>query len=76
MYGGTTGRHVARHGADPARPGGAHADDVTYFLGRETIIVTRREGMAIWREPAKSTATARTPASLMLLTNTSEVRTG
>ncbi len=25
-------------------------DDVTYFLGRETIIVTRREGMAIWRE--------------------------
>jgi KUP system potassium uptake protein len=25
-------------------------DDTTYFLGRETIIVTRREGMAIWRE--------------------------
>jgi KUP system potassium uptake protein len=25
-------------------------DDVIYFLGRETIIVTRREGMAIWRE--------------------------
>jgi len=25
-------------------------DDVTYFLGRETIIVTRRKGMAIWRE--------------------------
>jgi KUP system potassium uptake protein len=25
-------------------------DDVTYFLGRETIIVTRRRGMAIWRE--------------------------
>jgi KUP system potassium uptake protein len=25
-------------------------DDVTYFLGRETIIVTRREGMAVWRE--------------------------
>ena len=24
--------------------------DVTYFLGRETIIVTRRKGMAIWRE--------------------------
>jgi KUP system potassium uptake protein len=24
--------------------------DVTYFLGRETIIVTRRHGMAIWRE--------------------------
>jgi KUP system potassium uptake protein len=31
---------------------GLHMDakDVTYFLGRETIIVTRREGMAIWRE--------------------------
>lgn len=25
-------------------------EDLTYFLGRETIIVTRREGMAIWRE--------------------------
>jgi KUP system potassium uptake protein len=25
-------------------------DDVTYFLGRETIIVTRRPGMATWRE--------------------------
>jgi KUP system potassium uptake protein len=25
-------------------------DDVVYFLGRETIIVTRRKGMAIWRE--------------------------
>ena len=24
--------------------------DLTYFLGRETIIVTRREGMALWRE--------------------------
>jgi KUP system potassium uptake protein len=24
--------------------------DVTYFLGRETIIVTRRKGMAVWRE--------------------------
>ncbi len=26
------------------------ADDLTYFLGRETIIVTRRKGMAVWRE--------------------------
>jgi KUP system potassium uptake protein len=26
------------------------ADDLTYFLGRETIIVSRRKGMAIWRE--------------------------
>jgi len=25
-------------------------DDVTYFLGRETILVTRKEGMATWRE--------------------------
>jgi KUP system potassium uptake protein len=25
-------------------------DDVTYFLGRETIVVSTREGMAIWRE--------------------------
>jgi len=25
-------------------------DDVIYFLGRETIIVTRREGMSMWRE--------------------------
>jgi KUP system potassium uptake protein len=25
-------------------------DDMTYFLGRETIIVTRRNGMATWRE--------------------------
>jgi KUP system potassium uptake protein len=24
--------------------------DVTYFLGKETIIVTRRRGMAVWRE--------------------------
>ena len=25
-------------------------DDTTYFLGRETIISTRRRGMAVWRE--------------------------
>jgi KUP system potassium uptake protein len=25
-------------------------DDVIYFLGRETIIVTKRPGMALWRE--------------------------
>jgi KUP system potassium uptake protein len=29
---------------------GIDADDVTYFLGRETILVTHRRGMAIWRE--------------------------
>jgi KUP system potassium uptake protein len=35
-----------------ARKLGVHMDanDVTYFLGRETIIVTRKHGMAIWRE--------------------------
>jgi len=25
-------------------------DDLVYFLGRETIIVTRQKGMAVWRE--------------------------
>ncbi len=25
-------------------------DDVTYFLGRETLIVTQQAGMAQWRE--------------------------
>ena len=25
-------------------------DDVTYFLGRETLIVTKTPGMAVWRE--------------------------
>jgi KUP system potassium uptake protein len=25
-------------------------DDVTYFLGRETIVVSQRQGMAVWRE--------------------------
>ena len=35
-----------------ARDKGVKVDleDVTYFLGRETIIVTRRNGMATWRE--------------------------
>ena len=35
-----------------ARAQGVHLDleDITYFLGRETIIVTRHKGMAIWRE--------------------------
>jgi KUP system potassium uptake protein len=26
------------------------SEDLTYFLGRETIIVSRRRGMAVWRE--------------------------
>ena len=25
-------------------------DDITYFLGRETLIVTKTPGMAMWRE--------------------------
>ena len=25
-------------------------DDVTFFLGRETILLTHRKGMAVWRE--------------------------
>jgi KUP system potassium uptake protein len=25
-------------------------DDITYFLGRETLLVTGRRGMALWRE--------------------------
>ena len=29
---------------------GIDADDITYFLGRETILVTHRRGMALWRE--------------------------
>ena len=35
-----------------ARTNGMRIDleDVTYFLGRETIIVTRTPGMALWRE--------------------------
>jgi KUP system potassium uptake protein len=35
-----------------ARAQGVEIDleDVTYFLGRETIIVTRQRGMATWRE--------------------------
>jgi KUP system potassium uptake protein len=34
------------------REAGAELDpeDTTYFLGRETIIVTERPGMAMWRE--------------------------
>jgi KUP system potassium uptake protein len=37
---------------DEVRHRGLHLDleDVTFFLGRETIIVTKQRGMAIWRE--------------------------
>jgi KUP system potassium uptake protein len=35
-----------------AREQGLHVDldDTTYFLGRETIIIARSQGMAVWRE--------------------------
>jgi KUP system potassium uptake protein len=35
-----------------AREQGLEIDfaDVTYFLGRETVIVTKSPGMAVWRE--------------------------
>jgi len=29
-------------------------DDVTYFLGRETLIATRTPGMALWRNGCSS----------------------
>jgi KUP system potassium uptake protein len=37
---------------EQARQQGLAVDpgDLTYFLGRETIIVSRRKGMAVWRE--------------------------
>jgi KUP system potassium uptake protein len=38
-------RHI-----DPASGLRIDPEDVTYFLGRETIIATDRPGMAIWRE--------------------------
>jgi KUP system potassium uptake protein len=37
-------RHARDQGLD------IDLDDLVYFLGRETILVTRKEGMALWRE--------------------------
>jgi KUP system potassium uptake protein len=34
----------------PARGVPIHLDDLTYFLGRETIVLTREAGLARWRE--------------------------
>ena len=52
--------HILQGMQDPDVPGalvraqllGVAIDpgDITFFLGRETIIVTKRQGMAIWRE--------------------------
>jgi KUP system potassium uptake protein len=36
-------------------------DDLMYFLGRETIIVTRRKGIAIWREKFRADGPKRRP---------------
>jgi KUP system potassium uptake protein len=33
-----------------AEKGLSLSDDVTYFLGRETVLVTKTTGMALWRE--------------------------
>src|SRR5882672_12533898 len=59
-YGIFTVRLVYGFMEDPHVPGALHAaqavgldidpDDITYFLGRETILVTGRRGMARWRE--------------------------
>jgi len=59
-YGIFTVRLVYGFMEDPHVPNALHAarnlgleiepDDITYFLGRETILVTGRRGMARWRE--------------------------
>jgi KUP system potassium uptake protein len=59
-YGIFTVRVVYGFMEDPHVPNALHAardlgleiepDDITYFLGRETILVTGRRGMARWRE--------------------------
>ena len=52
QYGFMEDPHVPRALVAAARAMGMKFDfqDVVYFLGRETILVTRHEGMAIWRE--------------------------
>jgi KUP system potassium uptake protein len=35
---------VKRHGLQ------LEPEDITYFLGRETLLATKKPGMAIWRE--------------------------
>jgi KUP system potassium uptake protein len=51
VYGFMEDPHVP-HALHEARALGLHIDldDITYFLGRETILVTGRRGMARWRE--------------------------
>ena len=52
QYGFMEDPHVPRALLAAARAEGMHFDfqDVVYFLGRQTILVTKREGMALWRE--------------------------
>ena len=52
FYGFMEDPHVPRALYAAARARGMTFDfqDVVYFLGRQTILVTRRQGMAIWRE--------------------------
>jgi len=51
-YGFMEDPHVPRALMAAARKLGMQFDfqDVVYFLGRETILVTRHDGMALWRE--------------------------
>jgi KUP system potassium uptake protein len=41
---------LALAGLDPDKGLTVDAENVTYFVGRETLIATDRPGMAIWRE--------------------------
>jgi KUP system potassium uptake protein len=52
QYGFMEEPHVPKALMAAARARGMKFDfqDVVYFLGRQTILVTDREGMAIWRE--------------------------
>jgi KUP system potassium uptake protein len=52
QYGFMEDPHVPRALVAAARSLGMRFDfqDVVYFLGRETLLVTTREGMALWRE--------------------------
>jgi KUP system potassium uptake protein len=52
QYGFMEDPHVPRALVAAARSLGMRFDfqDVVYFLGRETLLVTKRKGMALWRE--------------------------
>jgi len=44
------GRQIGQERRDDGRIEDRRRDEHTSFLGRETIIVTRSKGMAVWRE--------------------------